>query len=245
MGALVWKNLVVACRSRKELLLAGAFTLVYSGFLIGLLWIYHDAIQKSPSPPPKNELYAFHLGIAIFLAMLTFFLQRMFPFDFRRDGHQLVSFRTLPFSPLAVTLAEVAVPTLLCLASQAVTVGALIYFAGFPWVTGTFLLLAYPAIALALNTVWNIHYLLAATRRAGGKAQSASAVGTLVVVALSFLVFAPAGWTALHIGNYLTERPGFQFAAGSAVLVQYGVDILLVLLLAKQFDRFEITREAN
>ena len=59
------------------------------------------------------------------------------------------------------------------------------------------MVLGFPAVAVALNGVWNLHYLLAATRRAGGKAESASSFTVLMVVALSFLIFYPAGWAAI------------------------------------------------
>ena len=187
---------------------------------------------------------SFHLGVAIFIAILAFFLQRMFPFDFRRDGQHLVGFRTLPVSPLALALAEVAVPTLLVLASQGVGLVPLLIFGRFPWPLLPLLLLSYPAIALALNVVWNFHYLLSATRQAVGRAQSASPVGTLMVVVLSFLVFFPALWTADRLRHFLTGSYGLSIAVGTALAIQFAVDFLLILALAGLFQRFEISREA-
>jgi hypothetical protein len=168
----------------------------------------------------------------------------MFPFDFRRDGRHLLGFRTLPMPPLALALAEVAVPTLLVLASQAVGLVALLIFARFPWPLLVLLLLGYPAIALALNSVWNLHYLLAATRQAAGRAQSASPVGTLMVVVLSFLVFFPAAWTADRLRHCLTGPYGLSITVGTALAIQFAVDFLLILALAELFQRFEISREA-
>ena len=106
-------------------------------------------------------------------------------------------------------------------------------------------LLAYPAIAMALNAVWNMHYLLAAAKRAGGQSQSTTAVGMVLVVALSFLVFYPAGWTAVRVARHFTDVSSFSWVAGSGVAVQYAVDVLLVLLLARLFERFEVTRDAH
>ncbi|MGA2656480.1 MAG: putative ABC exporter domain-containing protein [Verrucomicrobiota bacterium] len=247
VGALVWKNLVVARRSRRELLVAFAFVAVYSTFLTALLWKFHQLSAQTGPVSGADALYVkltFHLGVALFIATLAFFLQRMFPFDFRRDGRHLLGFRTLPMPPLALALAEVAVPTLLVLASQAVGLVALLIFARFPWPLLVLLLLGYPAIALALNSVWNLHYLLAATRQAAGRAQSASPVGTLMVVVLSFLVFFPAAWTADRLRHCLTGPYGLSITVGTALAIQFAVDFLLILALAELFQRFEISREA-
>jgi hypothetical protein len=122
--------------------------------------------------------------------------------------------------------------------------------------------LAYPAIALALSGLWNIHYVLAAKRHGGSGSQTGTAVGNVLVVAFSFLVFAPALWTLIHLSkstgviqssdDALPENlamwgkamhNGFPLAAGGALGMQYLVDILLLLLLAWLFSRFEASRE--
>jgi hypothetical protein len=241
IGAIVWKNLVVARRSKRELLWVGGFAFLYTGFTFALLYLYHYYSKKAPVPPPANETSGFHIGVASFLASLTFFLQRMVPFDFRRDGHHLLNFRVLPISSLGLTCAELAVPTALCLALQAPCIIALLFCGNFPWSLLITIPLAYPAVVLALNIVWNIHYLLAATQRASG--QNASAVGTLIVVALSFLIFYPAGWTGLRLGQYLPDQSGIQLPVCVALMVQYGIDLLLLLILAKLYDRLEMTQE--
>ena len=245
--AVVWKNLVVARRSRRELLPLFGFVVIYSAFLTALLWKFHQLSSHtgpmSGADAPEVRL-TFHLGVAIFIAMLAFFLQRMLPFDFRRDGHHLVEFRTLPVSPLALALAEVAVPTLLVLASQAVGLVPLLIFARFPWPLLLLLLLGYPAIALGLNSVWNLHYLFTATRQAGGRAGAASPVGTLMVVGLSFLVFFPAWWTADQLRHWLTGPSGLAIAVGAGLAIQFTVDFMLILALAELFQRFEVSREA-
>ncbi len=102
-------------------------------------------------------------------------------------------------------------------------------FAGFHWTTMLLGLLAFPAIALAVNAVWNLQYLLSATQRASGRGQSASAAGALMIVALSFLIFFPAGWTSAWIFDL---NLGFTMAAAGSLTVQYLVDFILVLTLA-------------
>jgi hypothetical protein len=239
VGAIVWKNLVVARRSRRELGLALIFTAVFAVPLAALLWLLHDLMARGGQVPPR-EVEGFHAGIVLFVALLPFLLQRMFPFDFRADGHHLVGFRTLPVSPFALAFAEIAVPAGLCLAFQAVAIGILMTFGRFEWALLFLMVLVYPAVALAVNGVWNLHYLLDATRRAAGSAASSSAVGTLMVVALSFLIFLPAGWTAVQIFD---TNLGFTLGAVGFVAVQYPVDFLLVLALAKLFQRFEASRD--
>jgi len=201
VGAILWKNIVIARRSKRELVLAFAFTLVYTGFLAALLWLAHSTgVTLGPDGPRIGDAI---IGLLFFLGFL---LQRTFPFDFRADGHHLLNFRTLPVSAFTLALAEIAVPTICCLAFQAMGMVALMIFTEVSWFMMLFQLLAFPAVALALNSVWNLHYLISASKSAGGKAQPTSAVGMLLVVALSFLVFFPAGWTGLQIGNHVDGK---------------------------------------
>jgi len=244
VGAIVWKNLVAVKRCQREMLLAATFVFIYTGFFTALLWIYHTLAQKAGGAPLYEER-GFTTGIAGLLGALAFFLQRMFPFDFRRDGRHLVNFRTLPVSPLALTLAEIAVPTALCLVAQACGVIPLLIFGKFDWPTLVFILLGYPAVSLALNAVWNLYYLLVAVKPTG-PASSGSAVGMLMVVALSFLVFYPAGWVTVKVANQFithSQTLAFTFAAASGLAVQYAIDLLLVLGIARLFQRFEVARE--
>jgi hypothetical protein len=244
VGAIIWKNLVVAKRSKREILLAAGFTFIYTGFLIALRVVLHRLMAEG-GQLSERDLRDFDNGLASMLVGLTFFLQRSFAFDFRRDGQHLVTFRTLPISPLALALAEISVPTLFCLAFQAMAVLALMLCGRFEWMLLLVMLLGFPAVAFALNSVWNLHYLLAATKRAGGKAESASSVTVLMVVALSFLIFYPAGWAAVTIGK-LFPGPSCE-PVGFAVwlFVQYTVDFCLLLLLGKLFQRFEVSDEAR
>jgi hypothetical protein len=241
VGAVVWKNLVVARRSRGELGLALVFTVVFAVPLTALLWLIHDAMAQGGELPAR-EVEGFHAGIAMFVGFLAFLLQRALPFDFRTDAHHLVGFRTLPVSAIALATAELIVPSVLCLMFQGIAVGLLAAFGRFEWTLVVLLVVAYPAIALAVNGVCNLHYLLVATRRVSGRAASSSAVGTLLVVTLSFLIFFPAGWTANRIFDRL---PIFTLSAAGFVAVQYVVDFLLVLLLAQLFQRFEVSRDAQ
>ena len=243
VGAIVWKNLIVARRSKRDLTWVAAFATIYTGFIIALLYLYHFYSSKAGAPPPTAETNGFHVGVALFLATLTFFLQRMVPFDFRRDGHHLLNFRTLPFGSLGIACAQLAVPTAFCLALQVPCIGALLYYGKFSWLLAVLMPLAYPAVALALNTVWNIHYLVAATQRAAG--QSVSAVGTLMVVALSFMVFYPAGWVALRIGQHLPEHAGIQLPLAAGLLIQYLVDLALLMILARLYHHIEVCREGG
>jgi len=241
VGAIAWKNLIVARRSKRELLWVSGFAFIYTGFTLALLYLYHHFVKKAGVDVPVREMEGFHLGVALFLAGLTFFLQRMVPFDLRRDGHHLAGFRTLPVSPLGMALAELSVPTFCCLALQAPCILALLWYGRFSWLTMLLLVLAFPAVVLALNSVWNLHYLIAAAKRAGG--ENVTAVGTLMIVALSFLIFYPAGWTMLWLGHHLGENAGLQVPLAAGVTVQLLIDGLIILVLARLLQRFEVSRD--
>jgi hypothetical protein len=138
-------------------------------------------------------------------------------------------------------LTEIAVPTALCLAFQSLGIFVLMLFARFELPLLLVMLLGFPAVALALNGVWNLHYLISATKRVGGQSYSASPVGLLVVVVLSFLIFYPAGWAALTVGQHTHGASSELLAITVWLAVQYTVDFLLVLMLAKLFQRFEVS----
>jgi hypothetical protein len=244
VGAIIWKNLIVATRSKRQIFLAAGFTFIYTGFLLALRVVLHRLMAEG-GQLPEHDLRDFDNGLASMLVGLAFFLQRSFAFDFRRDGQHLVTFRTLPISPFALALAEISVPTLFCLAFQAVAIVALMFCGRFEWMLLLVMLLGFPAVALALNGVWNLHYLLAATKRAGGKAESASSVTVLMVVALSFLVFYPAGWAAVTIGKRVPSPICEPVGISVWLAIQYGVDFCLLLLLAKLFQRFEVSDEVR
>jgi hypothetical protein len=93
--AIIWKNLVVASRCKRELLFAAGFTLIYTGFLVALRWLLHQQMSQGGQLPAR-EVREFDKTLVGLLCFLVFILQRAFPFDFRRDGHHLVGFRTLP-----------------------------------------------------------------------------------------------------------------------------------------------------
>jgi hypothetical protein len=273
-GAILWKNLLAARRSRRQLLVATLLTVLYASGLVALLWrVRAEVGPAAPGQIAPAEMvmarFAFHLGLAFGIAILALFLQRIFPFDFRRDGRHLLDFRTLPISSFCLVLAEVAVPVACVLVCQAVGLILLFIFAGSDWPILLLLLLAYPAIALALNLVWNLYYLMSAARQATDHRQSPSAVGSAMVVVFSFLVFIPGIWTARFLARYLGERAGVVLTAdglqgltnsdawlkflhagipltgAGTVGIQYLVDFLLLLALARLFQRVEVSRESR
>jgi hypothetical protein len=64
-----------------------------------------------------------------------------------------------------------------------------------------------------------------------------------MVVTLSFLIFYPAGWTALQVGRHTFGSFGELPAIATWLGVQYAVDFILVLMLAKLFQHFEVSRD--
>jgi hypothetical protein len=243
-GAIVWKNLLVASRCRRELLLAFVFTLVFTTPLVAMLKMYRQFVSLGGAEDIR-DISGFNLGIALMLAVLPFILQRTFPFDFRKDGPHLLGFRALPFSGWAVVLAELAVPTLLALAFQGMGVALLVVFARFDWDALLLIFLSFPAVTLALNCVWNLYYLLSAAKSASGEKQSATAAGTLMVVSLSFLIFFPAGWTAIHVGQSLSGPLAIPVAAACFLGVQYLVNFGLLAIMAQLYQRFQVSHNAS
>ena len=124
-------------------------------------------------------------------------------------------------------------------------VSILLYYArpGALWLLG--MLFLFPAIAFAINGVWNLQYLSSATKRAAGKTGSASAVGMVMVVALSFAVFFPAIWTGTRIARHMAGEQADLLALAGATAVQYLVDFLLLLAMTHLFKNFEVSRDSQ
>ena len=143
------------------------------------------------------------------------------------------------------TAAEVSVPAVFCLAFQAAAMLVLMICAPFNWMVLLLLVTGFPVATLALNGVWNLHYLLAATKRAGGRAHSSSAMGTLMIVALSFFIFYPAGWAAVEVGQHVSRERMNELACATWLAVQTAVDLLLLALLSKLFEHFQVRRDTH
>jgi selenocysteine lyase/cysteine desulfurase len=69
VGAIFWKNLVVARRSKRELILACAFTLIYTALLAAIRWGLRDAMSKG-GELPAGELADFDNGVMLDAARL-------------------------------------------------------------------------------------------------------------------------------------------------------------------------------
>ena len=204
-GALLWKNLVAARRSKRSSSSRSGFTAVVVIPLTAILRLEQSLVGGGVTGL-EMEARQVQFGVAVFFASLAFLLQRSTPFDFRHDGLHLMNFRTLPFSANATTMAELAVPIGLCLAFQSLGIISLIVYGRFnsTLATGSALaellavVLSYPAVAMAVNAIWNTHYLLSNAHRS----RSTTAVGTLVIVSLSVLVFfPPAGSPPISTGK--------------------------------------------
>ena len=208
VGAIVWKNLLAARRSRRQLLLAIILTALNAGSLVVLLQHIHT---DSPRRFPRPAHFSRGDDGTVYFPSRARFLDS----DPRPILPTHLPLRLSPRWPPPARLSHAAVSPCAwswrrcrCLSAcvvlcQAAGLVPLLIYARFDWPILLLLILAYPAIALALNSVWNLHYLLSATKRAAGNAQSPSAVGTLMVVVLSFLVFIPAVWTT----RFLAKSP--------------------------------------
>ena len=105
-GALVWKNVVVARRSLRALFVSIA---------IGVFLVTPMLAAARDRDP------GLVLGYVVILPLL---LSGSLTFDFRGEGAQIGALRSLPFTPTAVALAEVVVPSAIALLCQSVYLAA-------------------------------------------------------------------------------------------------------------------------
>jgi hypothetical protein len=61
-----------------------------------------------------------------------------------------------------------------------------------------------------------------------------------MIVALSFLIFYPAGWLAIEVGRHITSQTTSVVSGASVWLAtQYAIDFLVVALIVRLLQRFE------
>ena len=235
--ALIWKNLVCVRRSLPSLLLGLGYTL-----LVVVPWLPILLMMRSSG---SFDPWAVNGALPLTLAALPLLLQTTVAFDFRLDGHQLGALKRLPLGDVPLVVSVIIVPVTLCVGFQYLGLALFLWMSPFDWGILLAMVLGFPAVSLGVIVVWNLHYLLFANQRFGNSGRPAhrSTVGALFVVGIAFSVFFPSCWL-LHSLVHRFEFPGV-FAAFFALVLQVGIDALLVCLLARVYSRAnEIGRQS-
>jgi hypothetical protein len=185
--------------------------------------------------PDAADPFALGAAIPLSIGFIPVLLQTTLPFDFRLEGQRLLELRTLPVSSWRAALAVIAMPALLCLTCQALSFLSLNLAGRFRLETVLMVICGYPAIAIGVSAVWNIHHLLFVSNQscAVGRPNATKAEGALMVLAMAFGVFFPAGFVLKTLSSTPT------LAGSSAIVIQYAVDWCLIIVLAHLFERFE------
>jgi hypothetical protein len=226
--SVVWKNLLCARRSLSSLLVALAYTLV-----VVVPWLLLVLVMRQAQ---SYDDWAVNGAIPLTLAALPLLLQTALPFDFRLDGPRLAELKNLPFSSFQVVISVIAVPTLLCVGFQVLSLALLLPFTPFSLGTLIAMLLGFPAVAVGVNAVWNLQYLLFAVKQTSGvgKPEKRSTFGALFVLGLAFGVFFPSCWL-LHQLVIEYGMPG-PMAALISVSIQWVIDGFLLWGLARVYS---------
>ena len=236
-GALsvVWKNLICARRSLPSLLVALAYTLV-----VVVPWLLLVLVMRQAG---SFDDWVVNGAIPLTLAALPLLLQTALPFDFRLDGPRLAEFKNLPFSSFRAVICVIAVPTLLCFGFQVFSLAFLFPFTPFSLGTLIAMLLGFPAVAVGVNAIWNLQYLLFAAHQTSGvgKPEKRSVFGSLFVLGLAFGVFFPSCWL-LHRLVIEYGIPG-PVAALISVSIQWVINGFLLGGLARVYSMVREVRQ--
>ena len=236
-GALsvVWKNLLCARRSLSSLLVALAYTLV-----VVVPWLLLVLVMRQAG---SYDDWAVNGAIPLTLAALPLLLQTALPFDFRLDGPRLAELKNLPFSSFQAVTSVIAVPTLLCVGFQVFSLALLLPFTPFSLGTLMAMLLGFPAVAVGVNAVWNLQYLLFATKHSSGvgKPEKRSTFGALFVLGLAFGVFFPSCWLLHQL--VIEQGMSGPMAALISVSIQWLIDGFLLLGLARVYSMVREVRQ--
>ena len=192
---------------------------------------------------PEEQVRDFDMALVGMLAFLAFLLQRTLSFDFRRELDGTSSAFAL-YQPAALdSPCGISRAGGLCLALQTIGVLVLIAF-GVHW-RFLFVLLAFPAIGARVERSLESPLFAgcdSSRRWQGGIGEPGDIVDGGGFV---FFDFYPAGWLAIEAGRRVTsQQASIALGVGVWLVTQYAIDFLVVALIVRLFQRFEVATVA-
>lgn len=228
-GAIVKRQLLTAIRGSRGWIFALVFAVGY-GYLMSRI---------AGGPRGAAGITALIPGLAILLMMLPQTLR----FDFRSDLDHLDWLKTLPMTAMTISLAELAVPTLiLSLVGLLITgiAGALLDMAPSNLVM---IILAAPPAGFIIIALENIVFLLLPTRLfAPGQASMVFSGRRILMMLFRLALFTVGGGLVFGAGAAawaLTRSVPATYAAGWLVLILIGLSLLKAVSWA--FARFDVS----
>jgi hypothetical protein len=226
-GALIWKNLLCARRSRGRLLYALACTLLVTASSLTVVLALRNMSDG-------ENLFELNMVVPSMIAFLAFLLQTAFPFDLRLDASHLSALKTLPITPRRLAFGLIAVPTILSMLFQGISLLTLSIFTPFPGSILLAMIFGFPALILTIQFTWNINYLLTIVTGSSQLAvRKANAISVFVVLTALAALFWPAGYAQLELIRRNLDGLGLATGVGIQYLVVLGLLALFANLIGK------------
>ncbi|MDB6038310.1 MAG: hypothetical protein JWM99_2151, partial [Verrucomicrobiales bacterium] len=222
-GALIWKNLICAWRSKGRLLYAFACTLGITASSLSIVLALRNMSDG-------DNLFELNFVVPSMIAFLAFLLQTALPFDLRLDAFHVSNLKTLPITPLRLATGLIAVPTVLTMLFQGVSLLIVSFFTPFPGSILMAMVFGFPAIVLTIQLTCNINYLLTLVGVSSQlRVRKASAISVFVVLSALTALFYPAGYAQAE----LIKRNLRDLGLFSGVIIQYAVALGLLIVFAR------------
>lgn len=238
-GPILWRQAMEVLRSWKGVLLGTG--------LMGLWMVIMLGSKESARQLPQDDQIPFDIRIFLFAQLATFFMVQNLIFDFRKDLDRMAYLKSLPISPMAISVGQTGIAALLFTVVQAIllTIAGLVWHGRFPESFGWTLLICAPFNWLVV-AVQNLGFLIAPHRPAPKTGFDPAFMARMIVQTLARMVavailFSAAfglGWAAYR----LFDR------SWDAALVGGGIAIalflwLLVWMMGRAFSAFDVSKD--
>ena len=213
-GAVAWLNLLTLRRRLRMLV----------GLVAMLVVILLVSGQRGGAEPTGAG------GLPRVLFVLAFFpVIANLPLGFRGHVEHLALLKTLPVRGVRLAMAEVAVPTAVIWVVQALVILLFWSLGQLPWNWAVAALIGLPILDLGVTTVVELFQL--------GKDRTELGFLTTTLQMMAILLSVAVAVALGAFAMLLVPHPGAGILAG--VLTYLGIDVGLLVLLGRRFERYE------
>jgi hypothetical protein len=248
IGPTAWRQLTTAVRSARGVLI---FLFIFSAMLVV------PVLSVSLGMSGKQAAAVPYVLCSMLLSLSLVSFPNMLAFDFRGDLERMDVLKTLPIAPWCLAIGQLLTPVVLLSLLQLGVLGLIeIVWGGIEWVLLFVAFLAWPLNFLSL-AIDNLLFLWFPARTAPAMPGDFQAVGRQMLLMFSkmltvMVTLGVAGGFGAGVGGMLYLASGASSETltgpllaglGTAFLGLSGFAAGMVPLLARAFQRFDVTRD--
>jgi hypothetical protein len=232
VGPNLWRQWLLLLRRSQGLLVLVAVALA-----MGVPLVFFRRQSKE-----EVQLYVVPIAVFAALAYQSVLASMQLPAGFRGDIDRMDWLKSLPIHPAALTLGQIVGPALLLSLVQVILLVAAWMLCGGSHVMYLIGLALLVPVNLLLFGVENLMFLVFPMRPSAATAGDFQFMGKYTLLAMFKMLLAVVGLAVASAGAivYLLV-PQLWLAVGCCLLLLLGIDLIVVLLATKAFQRFDIS----